>query len=283
VRKTTLFARRIRGDLGPLNIDPVRGLMGRIIAPAVSITGEYQDYDEQDATQNYRIGSRMQVDDRVFYYSQAVAGLAYPNMYQLAVSTDLVAAANDCLSETATTVIGTTVTLAVAGFQGGAVPANDLEGGYVECNSAGQYAWRRIVSNLVAVGNSCVITVDRPFGLIFPIGAQFSIHKSSYKNVDDAAGAGLGTGAPAIGVPPIAVTIAWYFWLQTYGPCFIGPTGAWPLSLGEWFDIYYTPTFGSADSSLNRAIGTAPSPQRIGHVMGSGTYGSGAVFLELAA
>ncbi|GAH76976.1 unnamed protein product, partial [marine sediment metagenome] len=174
MRKNTLYGRRLYGDIGPSNIDPVRRLMGRIIAPAVSITGEYQDYDQEDVTQNFTIGSRMQVDDRVFYYSEAAAAIAYPYQFRLCVSTDQILAANDCLSETATTVLGTTVQLAVAGFQGGVVPEDDLAGGYVECNSAGQYAWRRIVSNLVAVGNSCVITVDRPFGFIFPIGAQFS-------------------------------------------------------------------------------------------------------------
>ncbi|GAI59583.1 unnamed protein product [marine sediment metagenome] len=30
-------------------------------------------------------------------------------------------------------------------------------------------------------------------------------------------------------------------------------------------------------------VGTKESPQRVGHVMGAGTYGSGAVFLELAS
>jgi len=283
VRKNLIYARRLVGDIGPLNTDPARRLMGRIIAPAVSITGVYQDYDEEDVTQHYRIGSRMQVDDRVYYYSQAVAAIVYPYHYRMAVSTDQVLAANDCLSETATTAIGTQVTLAVAGFQGGAIPANDLEGGYVEINHGGNlYAWRRIVSNLVAVGNSCVITVDRPFGAIFPIGAQFSIHKSLYKNVTDPVTAALVGYAPAIGVPPIEVQIAYFFWLQTYGPCFIGPTGAFPLSVANQYDVYYHQD-GTTESSLTEGIAIQPSPQRVGHVMGSGNYGSGAVFLELAS
>jgi len=283
VRRGILNARRLRGDLGPLDIDPVRNLMSRIIAPAVSITGEYQDYDEQDVTQNYRIGSRMQVDDRVYYYSQAVAAIVYPYQFRLCVSTDQVLAVNDLISTTATTVLGTQVTLTVGAFQGGAIPANDLEGGYVECNAAGIYAWRRIVSNNLAAAGVVTITVDRPFGQIFAIGAQFSIHKSLYKNVADPVTAALAGFQPAVGLPPIPVTIAWYFWLQTYGPCFIGPRAGFPLAVADFYDLYTYDPAGTSQSSLQAGIGATVSPQRIGHVMGSGNYGSGAVFLELAA
>jgi hypothetical protein len=145
------------------------------------------------------------------------------------------------------------------------------------------YAWRRIVSNTVAAGALITITVDRPFGNIFPIGAQFSVHKSIYKNVSDPATAALGAYQPAIGLPPIPVTIAYYFWLQTYGPCFIGPTGDWPLGAANFFDVYNLPAQGTIESSLVAVIGTTASPQRVGRAYGSGNYGTGAVFLELAA
>jgi len=283
MRKSTLYGRRIRGDIGPLNTDPVRRLMSRIIAPAVCLTGVYQDYDEEDITQNFTIGSRMQVDDRVFYYSQAVAALAYPQQYHLVVSTDQILADNDCVSTTATTVVGRTVTVDVTGFQGGVVAENELEGGYAEFNFGGVlFCWRRIVSNLAAVANACTITVDRPFGAIYPIGAGVTLHKSIYKSVDSAAHSALFTYQPAIGVPPIEVQIDYYFWLQTYGPCWIGPTGAFPLSVADFYDVYYH-TMGETNSSLGVGIGATVSPQRVGHVMGSGAYGSGAVFLELAA
>jgi len=282
VRKQTIFARRLRGDIGPLNIDPVRGLMSRIIAPAVSITGEYQDYDQEDVTQNFRIGSRMQVDDRVYYYSQAVAAIVYPYQFRLCVSTDQILATNDMANTVATTVGGRTVTLTVPGGFG-AVPENDLEGGYVECNSAGQYAWRRIVSNTVLAAGEITITVDRPWGYIFPVPSQFSIHKSIYRNVADPVTAALAGFQPAVGLPPITVQINYYFWLQTYGPCFIGPRAGYPLAAADFYDLYMYDPAGTTQSSLQAGIGATVSPQRIGHVMGSGNYGSGAVFLELAA
>ena len=282
MRKTTLYGRRIRGDIGPLNTDPVRRLMARIIAPAVSLTGVYQDYDEESVTQHFTIGSRMQVDDRVFYYSECNGGILYPNTYRLAVSTDQVLAVNDLISTTATTVAGRTVTLTVGGFQAGVVPANDLAGGWVECNAAGIYAWRRIVSNTVVAGGVITITVDRPFGAIFAIGSQFSVHKSPYKQVTDATTAALVGFAAAVGLPPIEVTNDYFFWLQTYGPCFIGPTGAFPLSVANQYDVYYH-SDGTTQSSLGEGVGAVASPQRIGHVLGSGNYGSGAVFLEISA
>jgi len=282
VRKTTLYGRRVRGDIGPLNIDPVRRLMSRIIAPAVCLTGVYQDYDEEDVTQNFTIGSRMQVDDRVFYYSECNGAIVYPNQYRLAVSTDQILAVNDLISTTATTVVGRTVTLTVGAWQGGAVPVNDLAGGWVECNAAGIYAWRRIVSNTVVAGGVITITVDRPFGAIFAIGSQFSVHKSPYKQVTDATTAALVGFAAAVGLPPIEVTNDYFFWLQTYGPCFIGPTGAFPLSVANQYDVYYH-SDGTTQSSLGEGVGAVASPQRIGHVLGSGNYGSGAVFLEISA
>ena len=282
MRKTTLYGRRVRGDIGPLNIDPVRRLMSRIIAPAVCLTGVYQDYDEEDVTQNFTIGSRMQVDDRVFYYSECNGAIVYPNQYRLAVSTDQILAVNDLISTTATTVVGRTVTLTVGAWQGGAVPVNDLAGGWVECNAAGIYAWRRIVSNTVVAGGVITITVDRPFGAIFAIGSQFSVHKSPYKQVTDATTAALVGFAAAVGLPPIEVTNDYFFWLQTYGPCFIGPTGAFPLSVANQYDVYYH-SDGTTQSSLGEGVGAVASPQRIGHVLGSGNYGSGAVFLEISA
>ena len=282
MRKTAIYARRLIGDIGPLGYDPATSLPGRIFAPAVAITGYDQPYDEESVTQHFEIGSRMVVDERTFHYSQAVAAILYPNTYRLSVSTDQILAVNDLISTTATTVAGRTVTLTVGAFQGGAVPLNDLRNGYVECNAAGIYAWRRIVSNTAVVGGLITITVDRPFGQIFAIGSQFSIHKSLYKNVADTATAALVGFAPVIGLAPIPVQIAYFFWLQTYGPCFIGPTGAWPLSVANQYDVYYHQD-GTTNSSLAEGVAIAASPQRIGRVMGSGNYGSGAVFLELAA
>ena len=287
MRKSLINARRLRGDIGPLNVDPARRLMSRIIAPAVSITGVYQDYDEEDVTQNFTIGSRMQVDDRVYYYSQAVAALDYPQQYHLVVSIDQVLADNDCLSTADTTAIGTQITVDATAYEagsGGDVHEDDLAGGYVELNHGGTlYAWRRIVANTEAtVAHLVTITVDRPFGVIFPATTQVSIHKSIYRNVDSCAHAGLVGFAPVIGVPPIEVQIAYFFWLQTYGPCFIGPTGAWPLSVANFYDVYFHQD-GTTNSSLGEGIGATVSPQRIGHVMGAGNYGSGAVFLELSS
>lgn len=277
-----LYGRRIRGDLGPLDTDPATNLLARILAPARSLTGVDQQYDEESAVQNFEIGSKMVVDERVYHYSKAVAALAYPTQFRLCVSIDQILAVNDMLSTTVTTVAGRVVTLTVGAFQGGVVAANELVNGYVECNAAGLYAWRKIIANTAAAAGVMTITVDRPFGAIFAIGSQFSIHPSLYRNVDTAVHAALVGFAPAIGLPPIPVTIDYYFWLQTYGPCFIGPTGAFPLSVANQYDVYYHQD-GTTNSSLAEGIAVQPSPQRIGHVMGSGNYGSGAVFLEISS
>jgi len=283
--KSRLYGRRIKGDIGPINLDPKSRLPGRIMAPCVSLTGADQYYDEESLTRHFTIGSRMQVDDRVYYYSQAVAAIVYPYHFHMAVSTDQVLVINDMRSTTATTILGTQVTLEDG--PGGPFPAfaaDALVGGYVECNAAGLFAWRRIVANTQYTGTpaTVTITVDRPFRAVFAIDSQFSIHFSIYRQVADPVTAALAGFAPAIGVPPIPVQINYFFWLQTYGPCWIGPTGAFPLSVANFYDVYYH-VAGETNSSAGEVIGTTVSPQRVGHVMGSGNYGSGAVFLELSA
>ncbi|GAI59580.1 unnamed protein product, partial [marine sediment metagenome] len=111
--------------------------MSRIIAPAVSITGYDQDYDEATDIAHYTIGSRMQVDDRVYYYSQAVAELAWPQQWHLMVSTDQVTDNNDRLSTADTLATGTEIIVDVTLYEagvGGAIDVDDLAGGYVELN-----------------------------------------------------------------------------------------------------------------------------------------------------
>jgi hypothetical protein len=286
MKRSLIVGRRIRGDIGPLNTDPTRRLPGRIIGPAVSLAGVYQDYDEESATQNYTIGSRMQVDERVFYYSYAHAAIAgITASMRLAVSTDQILAVNDLLSVGATVAGATQVVVTVGAFQAGVVTANELVGGWLEIwpVAGTSFMFRKITANTAtAVGGNITITVDRPMENVVGAASQVTVHPSVYRNVESAVTAGLAQFATAIGLPPRAVQLNYYFWLQTWGPCFIAPTGAWPLSVLNDYDVYFHQDGTTADFNAEYAAGANISPQRIGHVMGSGAYGAGSVFLQLA-
>lgn len=287
MKRSIVLGRRIRGDIGPTQLEPTTGQAGRDLSGAVSITGVDQKYDQVSATKNFTISSRMVVDERSYYYSQAVAALVAPCNYRLAVSTDQILAINDLLSAAPAVVAGgTTIVVTVAAFQAGVVTANELVGGFIEVwpvAGAARFMWRRITANTVAAAGVMTITVDRPFDLAAGLLSQVSIHPSIYRRVNSAGAAGLAGFAAAIGVPPVPVPINNFFWLQTYGPCLISPTGAWPLSVANFYDVYYHS--GGETNSFNNEGGAGGgniSIQRIGHVMGSGAYGSGAVFLEIA-
>jgi hypothetical protein len=283
--KSRLYGRRIRGDIGPIGIDPRTRLPGAILAPAVSLTGADQYYDEETAIQNFTLGSRMQVDDRVYYYSRASAAIALPTAaYRLAVSTDQILAINDLLSVGATLAGATQVVVTVGAFQGGVVAADELFGGYVEIwPVAGTgFMWRKITANTgTVVGGNITITVDRPMENVVGAASQVSIHPSVYRNVQSAVTAGLVGFATVVGLPPRAVQNGYYFWLQTWGPCFIAPTGAWPLSAANRYDVYFHQDGTTADFNAEYAAGANPSPQRVGYVMGAGNYGCGQVMLQL--
>jgi hypothetical protein len=79
-----------------------------------------------------------------------------------------------------------------------------------------------------------------------------------------------------MGVAPISVTSAYYFWLQTYGPCSVYPEAA--LSLNE--DVVRSDaTAGSVCKRTSGAEG-----QKVGYALHIGTAGEASiVFLTLAA
>lgn len=277
-------AKRIKGDI-ILGNDPSTNAPGRMLAPAVPITETDQFYNEESVTQNYAIGSRMVVDNRTYHYSYSHAAIALPTAtYRLAVSTDQILAVNDLLSVGATVAGATQLVVTVGAYQGGIVAANELVNGYVEIwPVAGTgFMFRKIIANTATlVGGNITITVDRPMENVVGAASQVSIHPSVYRNIESAVTAGLAGFGTAVGLPPIPVTLNYYFWLQTWGPCFIAPTGAWPLSAANMFDVYFHQDGTTNDFNTEYAAGANPSPQRIGFAMGSGAYGSGAVFLQL--
>lgn len=283
--KSLLYGRRIKGDIGPLNTDPRTNLPGGILAPAVSLNGAEQYYDEISPVQNFSIGSRMVVDERTFHYAKCNAALVAPCTYRLAVTTDQILAVNDLLSVAPAMVVGDkTVTLAVAGFQAGVVAANELVDGWAEIwpvIGGNTQMFRRIVANTAVVAGNFNITVDRPFNIPLGIGSQVTIHPSVYRAVQSAFSAGLAGFQVAVGLPPVPVTINNYFWLQTWGPCCVGPTGGFPLGVADFVDVYLH-SDGCINSSLGEVIGTTVSPQRVGYVLGAGNYGTMKIMLQLA-
>ena len=289
--KSRLYGRRIKGDVGPIGIDPRTRLPGAILAPAVSLTGAEQYYDEQSEVQNFDFGSRMVVDERTFHYSRAGAALVAPCTYRLAVNADLNAATTWGMALNVDIAVGDVTCTITPGVGYGEVPntigLNELVGGWIEIwGAANAFAWRRIIGNtaiLVGVPATMVVTVDRPFNFIVVAAAGVAaLHRSIYRNTQTG---GVYPGVEsANGLAPIPVTIGNFFWLQTWGPCFIAPQFNAPGFAVGSRDVYLGANGSVLDKLAAEALGANISPQRIGYAMGASTLadGNSDIMLQLA-
>ena len=233
MRKQLLYARRLHGDIGPLNTDPVTNLPGRIIAPAVSIDGVYQDYDEASDTQHYTIGSRMQVDDRVYHYGSAGAVLN-PGYGAKQVLPQHVAFA---ALPTALTLAGSyTIIVTVGGGDGvlgdGVIGEDELAGGYIVIFMPGNNAInRRVVHNTEVDGpNPMTVTMDRPLPVDVANTEHAELMASPYLLVQT----GNFPVASVMGMPQQIATLGQFIWLQTWGPTWVVPGGAWIGNDNRW-------------------------------------------------
>lgn len=289
--KSTLYGRRIRGDIGPLNNDAARRLPGRIIAPAVSLTGVYQDYDEQDTIPNYTLGSRMVVDERVFHYARAGAALIAPCTYRLAVNADLNAPTTWGMALNVNIVAGDVTCTITPGAGYGEVAntvgLNELVGGWIEIwGAANLFMWRRITGNTAIVAGvpaTMVVTVDRPFnGAVAAAAGVAALHRSIYRNTR--MGGAIPTFESASGLAPIPVANGSFFWLQTWGPCFIASQLGNPGAVLNFRDIYLGANGSILSFNAAYAAGANVSPQRVGYVMGASTNadGNNDIMLQLA-
>ena len=281
--KSRLYGRRIRGDIGPIGIDPRTRLPGAILAPAVSLTGADQYYDEWSIVQNFTFGSRMVVDERVFHYARAGnalncglgAHIGFTQDVGFAVVTPWTPWAAG--QYTLEVIVGAT-----DGRLGtGVIPANELAGGFIIIypDGMGDTINRKIVANtaqLVAPGGGpMTVTVDRPLPVALTPAPHAELIASPYLDVLE----GNLDRQMIVGMPPIAATVGQYLWLQTWGPVWGTPV------LGDWTTIDSSlamfrgngsiAAFNEGDPAIGiqQIAGTIMTPARGG--------GQGAPFLNL--
>lgn len=267
-----ILGRRIRGDV-ILDTDPITNAPGRLLGPAVPITGIDQFYDQESLAQNYDLGSRMVVDERTFRYCKAGAAIVMPGTFRLAITNVPYSTVNDLASVAPVVTVGqSVVAVAVGAFQGGAVIANELVGGWIEVMPTGNvFMWRRIIANTAVDAGNFTITVDRPFTTQIEIGDTVEVHPSIYRDVQTA-GVMPGYMTPVC-LPPIEVQNGYYFWGQSWGPCWIAPAGPMARSAVHFEDVYFWSNGCYAMLSdfggfVDTGTGIANiSPLRIGHVL----------------
>jgi len=190
-----------------------------------------QGIHEASATRKYVLGSRLQLDDRVFRYALAGGTL----------NTDL-GAKNALAQHIAYTTVAasvaagsTLITLDVAAGDGvntdGEIGANELAGGFIVVFPHAENSFvRKIISNTATVvgGGEMAIAVDKPIPVALTVDIMHGeCMASPYLNVQSLADA----ISSVIGIPTVAATVGQYLWLQTWGPIWIAPQGE--VSLGN--------------------------------------------------
>jgi len=186
------------------------------MASPEKVRGFRQGLYQTSATAKERVGRIRRTDDgRTFMYCKAGAA-------NLAAGKVNVAEALD-----ATWVNEAIVTAQVAGDQvlaltitsaGAAILENQFQGGYFQINNEVAEGTSYLIESNSAVlisGTSITITLSEPLRVALTSASKFTLVSSTGWKVVEAAGA-LGR---AVGIPPVAVTAAYFFWNQIGGVC----------------------------------------------------------------
>ena len=246
--KSRLYGRRIRGDVGPIGFDPARQssgirLPGRMLGPAVSLTGYMQDYEEATTIQHFTLGSRMQlIGGRVFYYARVDTphgviggggtqgivntsrGVKNP-VYQAVEGLPAPAAIAPVAPIAAAGAIQVVVTVGANDglLSDGTIGANELVGGHIVIFPFGvqpRGITREILANTavsVATTLDMTVTLDRPLPVALAANSTAACMASEYAAVSQN-----DEWMPVLGLAMVIPTDLQYLWLQTWGPIWMG-------------------------------------------------------------
>jgi len=230
--------------------------------------GKWQSPYEQSATQNFPIGTRLQLGDRVFHYCQAkgTTAVAMKAGHNGTADCGVNTAAVAYPAGTTTLIILDTNTRAANYYQNGYLWVMDLVSGI--------YQMYKIKSSLAALAadNQVTLTLYDPIPNAIPASTWVTAWPNPYSNI-------LFTTdghSSMVCVPLIPVTTDYYFWGQTWGPCFGTAMSALPGAASGDRDIY----FNSDGALVNGASLTTNGAQRAGYLI-TMTSGGGDQFYML--
>jgi len=221
-----LFGRRVQGDI-ELDIDPITNLPGEIIAPGHRIAGRpEQDIYVVSDVQNYLLGSRRVVDERVFRYAKAGnalncglgAHIGYPqDVAFAAVTVDIAAIGSYTLEVTVAATDGRLGT--------GEIALDELAGGFIIIfpDGMGETMNRKVVGNtaVAAPGGAMTVTVDRFLNINLTPAPHAELIGCPWYAVME----GNYDRQMIMGMPAVPATVGQFLWLQTWGPCWVTPDG----------------------------------------------------------
>jgi len=222
-------------------------------------TGSIQRIHEQDTVQNYTIGTRLVMDDRVFRYCKAGSALRdlLSGMCAISQTEVYTHATASPVGSYSVTILDTTVRA-----------ANYYAGGYIWImryapGTTGIGQLHRIKSSAAGVGVSVALTLEEPLAVECGASTWITAWPSIYSNIQ----LGILPKASLVCIPLIEVASGSYFWGQTWGPIFV-QCGYSPGSKNYDRELYWkSDHYGVLPGS--EVVFTAGSsiPQRVGFLL----------------
>ncbi len=221
----------------------------------------------ESSTQLYDLGTRLVVDERVFRYARAGAAI---NRSDGAMNADAWSLTNEepnqnaAVGATTFKVVNTTAT------------KDQYKGGWVAIFT-GRLQLRHIISNAASDGTDTEITIDG--GLEEAITAD-STWVTGYASIYYDTRTLSETWTSVVCVPPIAVTSQYFYWGQTWGPCYLRAAGTVPGVTANDRDGYFAGT-GALYGNIQSEGATAGGYQRAGFLLPTTSSGGGDQFFML--
>ncbi len=259
---------------------------GSVTYGAVLSGGSYQGTRAQSTTQNYALGTKREyLDGRIFRYIKARTAIHTETGACYAAKTVTNAVAPTQATD-AGDVGDVKVTMTVASGDGlagdGIVALDELVGGYVVIgNGTSQHPQNRRITGNTAVatgGGVCTLTLDEALDTAVVVGTTNIETLMNPWILSD----GNATNSAYVtfrGIAARELTINYYGWIQTAGPCWITSDGNTCNSAGDR-QIYFASN-GSVVSG-NDVTGDINVMQLAGHAVDmSSDGGSNAPFVNL--
>lgn len=294
MRKQTLFAGRVKGDLAP-GLEPTRlggdgaKAWARMDFPGRRLPGQPDQgiYEVSAGTQKFEIGTRRIEYGRTFRYAlagettatAAHAFLLGNGNYSPEVAGhldehgfygDLYEKAEEGQKYLDLEMADTSETY----------DANYFQGGYVTVFATNFYNTYYIVASDASGADYCRIYLDRGIAQDITADQGIEVQCSPYSNIVDC-GVVDATWMSVVGRALCQeLTLGDYFWLQTGGPCWVQPTDWETQSPG--YASYKRDVYANVDGSCCLQV-TTGSLQRIGYLLSRtlGGYGAALIMLQL--
>lgn len=244
---------------------PKRGKDGIIVDQILSAghmkpLGKIQDVHEQSTVQNYDIGTRLVIDDRVFRYCKAGGNLEALKAGHCGV----MPREGNCAAVEYP--VGS-YTITIPENPNGAKYAEEAvknywAEGFIWIQTTPQQM-HKIKSSAAASGGFITLTLYEPLKVKVPASTWITAWANIYSDINDTHSARMSN----VVVPLISVTSGNYFWGQTWGPCFGTVVSTVPGRADNNRELYYNIDGALITGYDITANGSTSIPQRAGFLI----------------